>query len=411
MPGSMATPSTAISAHIKPTRTKPAISNIHKLKAKSAPTKLDNKKGKAQQFKKRMVTPAPAVNNVKPTVRNVKLFNATKPANTRGLQAPTIKTKPDISTIKNRVHLNKVNKTPVIFNKGVVAPIIKSGPGNNAHSVLGGKGFVPANNAYKAGSGKSWQSVQEEYTGTSPIIKEINIPFAFFANEMQSAFQDTKVHLNNYGPRHGNSWYKVNDSFVELPAVLGGAKQNFSFPVKNAFPFRYYMKNVNLSSIQVNSSQGRLAIEFNFESNGKEIKGRCSNSYLCVLGSDLSAPDVQMNNAKASVYLTPAARNGSISFSQIASDFTADIQAQGACNVIGISYVCNALTDYKHDIKNSAKQAIKNAVDSDSIRNKIAEKMRLKLVSYGIRDVISVDVLSNILVIKHRVQQGQMTMQ
>ncbi len=402
---------------VKPILTKPVLgASVNKI-----PATVDKQPGinrsAVQQPERRLVTkPLSTTKKTQPTNKKrvslpgTKRLNIAKPNTARSLQVPVLKTAPTISSLKAGTQSNKVRRTPVVFPKGVQGPGIKNSSGVKKGSLLGGSGFVPAQSVSAGSSSNIVGGLVSggEYTGTEDLIKEINIPFAFFAIEMQSAFQGTKVHLNNYGPRHGNSWYKGNDSFVELPAALGGVKKQFSFPVKNAFPFRYYMNNVNLSSIQVNTSQNKLAIEFNFESNGKEIKGRCSNSIKCILGSDLSAPDVQMNNTKASVYLTPSARNGSISFSQVESDFTADIQAQGACDVIGISYVCNALTGYKSEIKNASKQAIQNAVDSDSIRNEIAEKMRLKLVSYGVKDVVSVEVLSNILVIKHRVRQGQM---
>jgi len=398
----------------KPVRTKPVLgASVNKM-----PNVVNKqpgiKKGTAQQPERRSINkPLSTTSKLQPTNKKrvalpgAKGINITKPDATRSLQAPASKTAPTISSLKTGTHSNKILKMPVIFPKGVQGPGVKNNTGIKKHSALAGSGFVPTQNAYESGGNNVGHTVPgAEYTGTTPIIKEINIPFAFFASEMQAAFQGTKVHLNNYGPRHGNSWYKGNDSYVELPASLGGAKQQFSFPVKNVNPFRFYMNDVNLASIQVNPSQGRLAIDFNFESSGKEIKGRCAP--YCPLGSDSSAPDIQMNNAKASVFLTPSVRNDSISFSQVESGFAANIQAQGACDFIGLRTVCEAITNYKSEIKNSAKNAIQNAVDSDSIRNEIAEKMRLKLLSHGVREVVSVEVLSNILVIKHRVQRGQM---
>lgn len=400
---------------IKPVRTKPVLgASVNKIPEMIINKQPDLKKGAVQQPGRSAVT-KPLSTTKKPQSTNkkrvalpgVKGINITKPGATRSLQVPASKTSPTISSLNRGAHPNKILKTPVIFPKGVQSPNVKNNSGSKKRPILGRSGFVPTQNAYESVGNNVGQTVLgADHTGTTPIIEEINIPFAFFTSEMQDAFQGTKVHLNNYGPRHGNSWYKGNDSYVELPASLGGAKQQFSFPVKNVKPFRFYMNDVNLASIQVDPSQGRLAISFNFESNNTEIKGRCAP--YCPLGSDSSAPDIQMNNATASVFLTPSVRNGSISFSQVESDFTANIQAQGACDFIGLRTVCNAITDYKSEIKNSAKNAIQNAVDSDSIRNEIAQKMRLKLLSHGVREVVSVEVLSNILVIKHRVQRGQM---
>jgi hypothetical protein len=300
-----------------------------------------------------------------------------------------------------------------MFNEGVALPIVK--PGSNAHSIFGGKGFVPIKNDYKSGElGQGKKIVGgnpiQEYTGSKPIIKEISLPLQIFANEIQSTFQSTKMRLNNYGDKHGNTWYKGNDSYVELPASLKVPKQQFSFPAMNDYPFRYYMNDVNLSSVQVDVAQDRLAVEFNFESSGKELKGHCATLVLCPLGEDLTAPDVEINNMKVTVYLTPVARYGSISFSQVDVDFAADIQAQGGCDVAVISSVCDLLTGYKQKIKDTAKSAIKNMIDRNDVRNEIANKMRLPLAVYDIKNITNVSVANDYIDITYSIPQGQLAM-
>lgn len=238
--------------------------------------------------------------------------------------------------------------------------------------------------------------------------KELDIPLAFLASEIQSMFQGTEMRLNNYGPRNGHNWYKSNDSYIKFPSSLQLSKQTFSITPMNKIPYRYYIKNTNLSSVQVAQSQNKIAMTFNFESAGKEIKGHCATSNvakrlaLCPLGSDLSAPDVQMNNAKATVYLTPAQYGNSISFSQVETDFTANIQAQGACDVIILSSACNGLTGYKAGIKEAVKVATKAAVNQDGIRTLVAVALRRKLDEHGVTNIKSVSVVNGYLVVKYR---------
>ncbi len=243
------------------------------------------------------------------------------------------------------------------------------------------------------------------------MVKEFALPMAYIAAEIQSLFQGTNIHLSNYGDRRGNTWFAGNDSFIELPAALNVPKRKFTISPMNKIPYRYYIQNVNLSSVQVAADYEKLKMTFNFESGGREIKGRCAGGGIlapaCIGGSDSSAPDIEMNNAKAFIYFTPTIRNDSISFAQVETDFSASIQAHGVCNVPVLSAVCSGLTNYKGEIKNAVKSSAKNAVDNDSLRNLVATRLRAKLNEHGVRNLSSLTVQNGYLIINYVTYPGQ----
>src|SRR5262245_6491844 len=45
---------------------------------------------------------------------------------------------------------------------------------------------------------------------------------AMLASAFEGVFRATTIHLNNYGPRHDETWHKANDSFVRLGPAAGG---------------------------------------------------------------------------------------------------------------------------------------------------------------------------------------------
>ena len=233
-------------------------------------------------------------------------------------------------------------------------------------------------------------------------IIELKLPISIFTSLVKSKFNGLKIHLNNYGSRHGTSWYKGGSSYVTLPPALGGSHHAFSLSPINKFPFRYYINDVNLQSINVTTSKNRFLLQLKFEDRGTEIKGRCAGKgakrYLCVKGSDRSAPDVQMNQALASVYLTPSVRNNSLSFSTVSTNFNAKIRVGKTCRKLGS--LCTSVFDYKSYIKKEVNKALKKVIDKNSIRDKIASTLRNELAKKGIQKIVGVRIQGNKLIVR-----------
>lgn len=248
--------------------------------------------------------------------------------------------------------------------------------------------------------GQTISGLNFNYKGTA---RELRIPVSLLAALIQAKFRGTQIRLNNYGRRHGNSWYKGNDSQVRLSSALGNGTRRFSIPAVNKIPYRYYISNVNLRSINVGQNGSRFKISLAFESSGVEIKGRCATGNilkrtLCAVGSDKAAPDVQMNNAVATVLLTPAISSdrSSITYSSISTDFNAKIQAQGVCKIAGL---CNKIFSYKRKIKNGIKSAMFSMLNRNSVRSAVANALRGEIRQRGIRQISGIQIIGQNLVI------------
>ncbi len=63
----------------------------------------------------------------------------------------------------------------------------------------------------------------------------------------------TQVHLNTYGPRHGDSWY-VADSWMQLPPALAAMRVPLTITETRGGPesaFRIYLNDINLRNLSV----------------------------------------------------------------------------------------------------------------------------------------------------------------
>ena len=237
-----------------------------------------------------------------------------------------------------------------------------------------------------------------------PKIKELRLPVSIFTGLIKNKFNGLKIHLNNYGSRHGYSWYKGNSSYAKLPSSLGDTKHSFSIDPINKFPYRYYINDINLKSLKVATSGNKFVLKFAFEEQGTEIKGRCATKNylkkaLCIKGSDASAPDIHINQAVASVFLTPSVRNDSISFSTVKTDFNANIRVGKTCQALG--GLCTSVFDYKSYIKKEVSKALKKIINKNSIRNKIASTLHGELKKVGIKKIVSVKIKGQTLIIRY----------
>jgi len=224
------------------------------------------------------------------------------------------------------------------------------------------------------------------------------------ASAIEGAFRGTQLRLNNYGPRHGDSWHKANDSFLRMSATLGGGERRFDIPevvirarVKvpllpdPKYTARYYISDVNLASVAVAPAGGTFKITMRFESNGTELKGRCSDG--CVVGSDDTAPDFQINGARVDVFLTPAALDGSVSYGAARPEFHGHVDGSG----LGEFFE----NKVKREIKNRLEPTIAGKLNEATVRHQVAAATRATLNRLGIGRVNSVRMIGGNLVIDH----------
>lgn len=238
--------------------------------------------------------------------------------------------------------------------------------------------------------------------------REVRISAPLIAALVEATAQGTQMHLNNHGPRRGNSWQVANDSYVRLPSILGGGEYRFNIPeaVKDldcgwACPdlgdAKFYVNDLNLDRVQVGWQNPTFKLSLFFEGNGREVKGYHTGS-LKSLG-DNGMPDLQINNARLDVYLRPVARNGRLSYSVVKTDFNADMQATGGCKVLGFD-ICDFLFDYKDKLAAQVKNQVLTRLNDPALRDRVADAIQPELQRQRIGQVTRVKTSGNDLIIE-----------
>lgn len=236
-----------------------------------------------------------------------------------------------------------------------------------------------------------------------PPQREVRIPAPLVAGLVEATAQGTQMHLNNHGPRRGNSWQVANDSYVRLPSILGGGEYRFNIPeaVRDldcgwACPdlgdAKFYVNDVNLDQVQLKWQNPTFKLSLFLESRDREIKGHNTGRLNIV-------PDLEMNNARLDVYVKPIAWNGRLSYSVVKTDFKADMQATGGCNIPKLD-VCDWLFDYKDKLATQVKNQVLTRLNDPALRDRVADAIQPELQRQGIGQVTRVKTSGNDLIIE-----------
>lgn len=193
--------------------------------------------------------------------------------------------------------------------------------------------------------------------------REIPIPEDLLAQALSSAIGASEIHLDNFGRRRGTSWLE-DESYLELP---DGTREEFSIPeytfeVTRFRRIRYYVNDLNSSTIQASIDGSRIALEIGFESEGEEIQARCIVRRArrwreCSLDIER---DVHLNDSVLTVRVRPVAYNGSISFADPIAAFETDVRIPNRlCRLF--SGICEAI---ERTIDQKLTEKIQNEVES-----------------------------------------------
>lgn len=241
-----------------------------------------------------------------------------------------------------------------------------------------------------------------------PPGTEVSLPATLISTLVNNAVQGSQLHLNNFGPKHGNSWHKPNDSYIRLSQPLGGTEHRFNLPEKTVDldcgtfcpdlgTGRFYVQDWNLQTVQVAWQRPQFKLSLLFESNGREIKGFHTGS---VSLGDNGLPDANIDNARLDVLIKPVVLNGRLTYQVVSTDFNANIQATGACNVFGID-ICKRFFDYKGELTSQVESQVRSRLNDPALRDRIGTVIQPVLTQFGIGTVTKVSVNGDNLVIRH----------
>jgi hypothetical protein len=243
---------------------------------------------------------------------------------------------------------------------------------------------------------------QPEPPGTN-----VTVPATLIATIVNNATQGSQLHLNNLGPKHGSSWHKPNDSYIRLSQTLGGAEYRFNLPEKtidldcgilcpDLGTGHLYVQDWNLSRTEVAWQSPQFKLSLFFESNGREIKGFHTGA---VSLGDNGLPDAQIDNARLDVYVKPVVSNGRLTYLVTSTNFSADIQATGVCNV-GVD-VCDRIFKYKNELVTQVESQVRTRLNDPALRDRVAAAIQPTLNQFGIGSVTKVSVNGDNLIIRH----------
>jgi hypothetical protein len=229
-----------------------------------------------------------------------------------------------------------------------------------------------------------------EYRGRRTVTR---INASLLASLLEGAFRGTAIHLNNYTPRNHtvsdrDSWHVANDSFIRFSAATGGEERRFTLLEASAGPLRYYVHDLNVARIIVRPATEAFRVTFFFEGGGPvEIKGHCSNTTssidpACAAGSDSTAPDFEVNNARFDLNLRPIADRGDLTYGPVEVTFDASVEGGGLGNIFE--------SQVKEMIRERFVDFVTPMLDQPARRRIVARALRPALDRFGVGTVIAV---------------------
>lgn len=230
---------------------------------------------------------------------------------------------------------------------------------------------------------------------------QITIPKAAVAAAFNTALQGTQIRLDNYrgkdpikkksGNKANVSWLS-QESYIRLP---NGKTFKFNIPEQERQVgslkryLRHYVSDFNSQSIQVGAHGTGLDLTIHFESQGREIKGKCivwrPGQQKWTTCKNKLDRDMQLDNAWAKLHLVPVAYKGGITYKKLSTnsvDFKGDLKvlsklcslANQQCQTIG-----NAIYN---QLRGKVRQQMAAGLNREQVRARVAALVKARLSQY-----------------------------
>ena len=210
-------------------------------------------------------------------------------------------------------------------------------------------------------------------------VREISITKTFFANVLSGQLRGTTGRINTYGPRHGDSWFLENDSWIKFPDSIRRERIMFSqLQEIRILPRRYYYNDINLRSVTARSNNQYLRVSVNWESDGPEVRGECVNDVGCMFGS----PSVQLNDFLITIDLRPQALGGKMTYDEFDIQVNFGYNYGADCGIL--SALCTEV--FKDPLMNAffnTRYTLAQVLQSPDTRNEISTALTKGLLDYA----------------------------
>lgn len=194
--------------------------------------------------------------------------------------------------------------------------------------------------------------------------EELRIPGADIARILDDALAGTQVHLDQDLVEGA---VRTPQSFIALPEALGKKRLAFSIPeqrfdLDSAGQVEYRIHDVNLAQLRLTATDHDFVLTLYFESDGKEVLARHSGGMVDLGGA---VPDLQMNQMKMDVTLTPSQAKDRPAFSEARVAFDAEIHPDGSA----ASWLASGLESlgYQEKMKRLIEREAQKSVGSPGV--------------------------------------------
>jgi len=265
--------------------------------------------------------------------------------------------------------------------------------------------------------GGAWTPAERTVTVENTLTPVRNVDFEFrgrrittrlnasiLASLIEGVFTGTVIHLNNYTPTsHAvsgrDSWLLRGDSFLTRSAAMGGATTPIPLEEVSRGPLRYYVRDLNLNRVTARPETDAFRLTLRFETGGPvEIKGRCSNTTssidpACAVGSDDTAPDFDITDARLEITLPPVRdASGSLTYGPARVNFELNVEGGGVGSIFE--------DQVKRSIKANVEPLISGMIENAMLRRTVARSLRPALDRAGVGNVVTVRFEGSDLVIE-----------
>lgn len=197
--------------------------------------------------------------------------------------------------------------------------------------------------------------------------------------------------------------FTIPDFSMQVPF---GARvlQNLALPIGTATSARYRVTDLNSNSLSAAVENGRLVLSIGFEGRGREIKGHLRFCYgvgpACVPDwVDDLAPDINVNAARVTLRLVPAASGGALTFPSAEDSFDANIQIGSDL----ADWLASGLTTWSRDLKTAIRDGVRTRLNTAQVRNAIASAVmtRLRALDPSFNQILSVTPSGGSIVVEY----------
>jgi len=162
---------------------------------------------------------------------------------------------------------------------------------------------------------------------------------------------------------------------------------------------KYYVHDFNANGASASVSGGQLVLGVTFESAGSEIKGKIRWCYPLAgcAWVDHLAPDVQIDNARVTMRLTPGVSAGALTFPSGQVSFDADVQIGNDF----ANWIIPGLRGYAADLKTAVADRVTTRLNTAAVRNAIAAAVMGRLRNLGVQNIVAVTPAGNQITVEY----------